>query len=171
MDKDFRAAIAEALENPNLGGALGRFSEAYRTSRAKAYEGYDFEALRAQIAERKGAAAGHLEELAAAFTKSAQARGAKVFRASSPEAVKEYILSLAREKGVRGVVKSKSMASEEIHLNRALEEGGLRVKETDLGEWIIQLAGQRPSHMERAGRRTPAKASFPCSGPVCRTRS
>jgi len=147
MDKDFRAAIAEALENPNLGGALGRFSEAYRTSRAKAYEGYDFEALRAQIAERKGAAAGHLEELAAAFTKSAQARGAKVFRASSPEAVKEYILSLAREKGVRGVVKSKSMASEEIHLNRALEEGGLRVKETDLGEWIIQLAGQRPSHM------------------------
>jgi iron-sulfur cluster protein len=69
------------------------------------------------------------------------------FRASSPEAVKEYILALAREKGVQRVVKSKSMASEEIHLNKALEAGGLRVTETDLGEWIVQLAGQRPSHM------------------------
>jgi iron-sulfur cluster protein len=45
------------------------------------------------------------------------------------------------------VVKSKSMATEEIHLNAHLEAGGIRVRETDLGEWIVQLAGQRPSHM------------------------
>ncbi|HET9594814.1 MAG TPA: LUD domain-containing protein [Anaeromyxobacteraceae bacterium] len=147
MEKEFKAQIAEALASPNLAGALGRFSEAYRISRAKAYEGYDFEALRARIAAVKGDAAGRLEELAALFTRSAEARGAKVFRAGSPQAVKDYVLALAREKGVRSVVKSKSMASEEIHLNRALEEAGLSVKETDLGEWIIQLAGQRPSHM------------------------
>ena len=147
MQKGFRESVAEALANGNLTGALGRFSEAYRTSRAKAYEGYDFEALRARIAERKGYAAGRLEALAKQFTASAEASGARVFRANSPEAVKEYILALAATRGVRNVVKSKSMASEEIHLNKALEHAGIGVRETDLGEWIIQLAGQRPSHM------------------------
>ncbi len=58
-----------------------------------------------------------------------------------------YIASLARQRGVKLVVKSKSMVSEETHLNKALEEAGVKALETDLGEWIIQLAGQRPSHM------------------------
>jgi L-lactate dehydrogenase complex protein LldF len=147
MQKGFKESVAEALANGNLTGALGRFSEAYRTSRAKAYEGYDFDALRAQIAERKGFAAGRLDTLAKQFTERAESLGATVFRANSPEAVKEYILALCARRGVRNVVKSKSMASEEIHLNKALEGAGLGVKETDLGEWIIQLAGQRPSHM------------------------
>ena len=53
METKFRESINKALHNPNLTGALGRFSEAYRISRQKAYEGYDFEALRTQIAERK----------------------------------------------------------------------------------------------------------------------
>jgi len=144
---DFKASIAEALQNPNLGGALGRFSEAYRVSRAKAYEGYDFEALRGQIAAAKGAAATQLDALAERFTRAATANGAKVFRAGSPEAVKGYIADLAAREGVTRVVKSKSMASEEIHLNAHLQARGIEVKETDLGEWIIQLAGQRPSHM------------------------
>src|SRR5262249_55497134 len=51
------------------------------------------------------------------------------------------------DRGVKMVVKSKSMASEEIHLNHALEEAGLQVVETDLGEYIIQLAGETPSHI------------------------
>ncbi len=147
MNKEFRASIVKALEDPILGGALGRFSEAYRVSRAKAFEGIDFEALRTRIAERKAHAADHLDELAAEFTKKAEANGIKVFRANSGEAVKEYVLKLAQEKGVKALVKSKSMATEEIHLNKHLENAGISVKETDLGEWIIQLAGQRPSHM------------------------
>ncbi len=147
MDKQFRDSINKALSNPNLGGALGRFSEAYRTSRLKAYEGYDFEALRTQIAERKAYAAEHLEELADQFTANAEARGAKVFRTSDPAAVRDYILRIARENDVQSVVKSKSMASEEIHLNQHLESAAIEVGETDLGEWIIQLAGQTPSHM------------------------
>ena len=147
MNKDFKQSVADALANGNLGGALGRFSEAYRTSRAKAYEGYDFEALRTQIAARKGAAAGHLDQLAREFAANAERRGVKVYRANGPEAVREYILALAAKHGVKAVVKSKSMASEEIHLNKALEHAGIEANETDLGEWIIQLAGQRPSHM------------------------
>ena len=147
MEKQFRQSIDKALHNPNLTGALGRFSEAYRISRQKAYEGYDFEALRTQIAERKSYAAAHLEELADLFTKNAEARGTTVFRTNDPAKVREYILDLAKKNGVSTIVKSKSMASEEIHLNQHLEKASIDVRESDLGEWIIQLAGQTPSHM------------------------
>ncbi|MFZ0312001.1 MAG: L-lactate dehydrogenase (quinone) large subunit LdhH [Candidatus Korobacteraceae bacterium] len=147
MRKEFRESINTALHNPNLTGALGRFSEAYRISREKAYEGVDFEAVRTQIAERKGYAASHLDELAERFTQQAEARGAKVFRTDDPAKVREYILALAQQNGVTSVVKSKSMASEEIHLNPYLEKAGIEVRETDLGEWIVQLAKQTPSHM------------------------
>jgi iron-sulfur cluster protein len=142
-----KQAIEQALQHPTLAGSLTRFSEAYRVSRAKAYEGIDFEALRERIAERKGYAAAHLEELAALFTRRAEAAGAEVFRARSPEEARAYVVKVAREKGLRRVVKSKSMASEEVHLNASLEQAGLEVNETDLGEWIIQLAHERPSHM------------------------
>jgi L-lactate dehydrogenase complex protein LldF len=147
MSTAFKESIQTAVNNTDLTGALGRFSEAYRVSRAKAYEGVDFEELRGRIAELKSYAAGHLDELAGIFTRNAEARGARVFRTRDPQAVNEYILNLARKNGVKSVVKSKSMASEEIHLNRHLEEAGMTVSETDLGEWIVQLAGERPSHM------------------------
>lgn len=147
MSSQLRKKAEEAMSQKTLTGALGGFSEAYVISRAKAYEGMDFEELRTLIADIKGRAAQHLDELAELFKKNAEARGAKVFRTNDPEEVKKYILDLSKEKGVRRIVKSKSMASEEIHLNHDLAAAGINVKETDLGEWIIQLAGQRPSHM------------------------
>ena len=147
MEKEFRNSIGTALDDAKLSAALGKFSVDYKVNRAKIYEDTDFEALRSQIAERKAYAAAHMEELAAQFTKNAEARGAKVFRANSPEAVREYILKVARDNQVKTIVKSKSMATEEVHLNPYLEKEGIEVAETDLGEWIIQLAGQRPSHM------------------------
>ena len=147
MEQEFKQSIDRALHNANLTGALGKFSEAWRANRAKIYEGIDFEELRGRIAERKAYAADHLQELSDLFQKNAEAHGAKVFRSNDPARVREYILQVARDNNVRTVVKSKSMASEEIHLNSFLEKAGLQVKETDLGEWIIQLAGQTPSHM------------------------
>lgn len=147
MEQEFKHSIDQALHNANLTGALGKFSEAWRANRAKIYEGIDFEELRGRIAERKAYAVDHLKELCDLFQKNAEAHGAKVFRSNDPARVREYILQVARDNNVRTVVKSKSMASEEIHLNAFLEKAGLQVKETDLGEWIIQLAGQTPSHM------------------------
>ena len=147
MADTFKQNIKEALANPNLAGALGRFSEAYVVARAKAYQGIDFEEVRGRIAAIKGAAAERLDELAVQFKKAAEARGAKVFITNDPEAVKKYVLDLAEKRGAKLVVKSKSMATEELHLNKALEAKGIETRETDLGEWIIQLAGQRPSHM------------------------
>jgi L-lactate dehydrogenase complex protein LldF len=78
-------------------------------------------------------------------------RGGKVFFAEDGEAVVRYIGDLARERGARVITKSKSMATEEIELNRRLEEDyadlDLEIVETDLGEWIAQLAGDHPSHI------------------------
>ncbi|HEY3309979.1 MAG TPA: LUD domain-containing protein, partial [Desulfuromonadaceae bacterium] len=147
MNRTFKESINKAVNNANLTGALGKFSEAYKVNRAKAYEGIDFEALRSRIAELKSYAASHLDLLAEQFARNAEARGAKVYRSSDPAQVREYILKVAQENNVKTIVKSKSMATEEIHLNPYLEKAGIAVGETDLGEWIIQLAGQTPSHM------------------------
>jgi len=147
MKKNFKDSVNSAVHNATLTGALGKFSEAYKVNRQKAYEGIDFEALRSTIAERKSYAACHLDQMADTFQAKAEALGAKVFRTDDPEKVKEYILKVAQENNVKSVVKSKSMASEEIHLNPYLEKNGITVNETDLGEWIVQLAGQKPSHM------------------------
>ena len=144
---DLRQRLAHALADGKLAGSLGRFGEAYLAARARAYEGIDFEALRDRLVALKDRAAGRLDALAARFQEEATRAGATVFRTSDPDAVKEYVVRLCRERGVRRIVKSKSMATEELHLNARLEAEGLRVKETDLGEWIVQLAGQRPSHM------------------------
>lgn len=142
-----REEIKKALQNANLSGALTRFSEAYAVSRQKAYEGLNFEELREKIASIKSYVAEHLDELIQTFIKSATENGAKVFYTKSPDEVRNYIIELAKKNNVKSIVKSKSMATEEIHLNKYLKEHGMEVNETDLGEWIIQLAGQRPSHM------------------------
>jgi L-lactate dehydrogenase complex protein LldF len=147
MGNEFKESVHRAVNDANLTGALGKFSEAYKVNRAKAYEGIDFEELRGRIADLKSYAASHLDQLQDLFEQNAVARGAKVFRTGDPAKVREYILKIAQENGVKTVVKSKSMATEEIHLNPYLEKAGISVGETDLGEWIIQLAGQTPSHM------------------------
>ena len=67
--------------------------------------------------------------------------------ARTDEEARAEVRRVARGRGVRRAVKSKSMLSEEIRLNRALEQDGVEVTETDLGEWIIQLAGEAPSHI------------------------
>ncbi len=144
---ELKTRVNDALENGSLAGALGRFNEAYVASRARAYEGIDFEALRDQLVGLKGRAAAHLDELAGQFEEKATQAGAKVFRTSDPAEAKQYLARLCKENGVKRIAKSKSMATEEMHLNAFLEEQGIEVAETDLGEWIVQLAGQRPSHM------------------------
>jgi L-lactate dehydrogenase complex protein LldF len=89
----------------------------------------------------------YLEQTADAVEK----RGGKVFFASDGEEVARYVASLARRRGAKVIAKSKSMATEEIELNRRLEEDhadlGLEIVETDLGEWVAQLAGDHPSHI------------------------
>ncbi|MBN1830225.1 MAG: LUD domain-containing protein [Deltaproteobacteria bacterium] len=146
--RNLRKEINEKLHDEVLRGALGRFAEAYPIARAKALENVeDVEALRDQLKETKRYAVDHIEEIADRFEIEAVKRGAKVFRAATGKELISYLINLCKERAVRRIVKSKSMASEEIHLNDALEKAGIRVKETDLGEWIISIAGHKPSHM------------------------
>src|SRR5258705_4441586 len=81
------------------------------------------------------------------FERNASARGATVHWAETREDVNRIVCEIARRHGVKKVVKSKSMVSEECALNDALEAAGVEVVETDLGEYILQLAKEPPSHI------------------------
>ncbi|HEY3612873.1 MAG TPA: lactate utilization protein B [Gaiellales bacterium] len=86
-------------------------------------------------------------ELLSRFEQNVTARGGSVvYAADAGEAVRA-VIEVAQRRGVQVIAKGKSMVSEEIELNPALEAAGLTPVETDLGEWIIQLAGERPSHI------------------------
>ena len=74
-------------------------------------------------------------------------RGGNVFFASTAEEANEYIKKIIKQKNAKKVVKSKSMVTEEIKLNKAIQETGAEVVESDLGEWILQLDGDQPSHI------------------------
>ncbi|MEB3101744.1 LutB/LldF family L-lactate oxidation iron-sulfur protein [Ferviditalea candida] len=85
----------------------------------------------------------YLEQLAENVRKN----GGHVHFAPKAEDAVDYVIRVAKQKAAKKVIKSKSMVSEEIHLNKHLEEAGLAVVESDLGEYIIQLAGETPSHL------------------------
>ena len=95
----------------------------------------------------RGEVLSRLPELLEEFEEKALANGAKVFWARDSRAANEYILNLAQEKGVRYVTKGKSMVTEEMGLNDVLEENGIKVFETDLGEFIAQLLKRPPFHI------------------------
>lgn len=142
-----KETINAKINNTFLRRALKNFAAAYPQARARAFEGIDFEALRSRIAANKHAGLARLPEMIARFTAAAEQSGARVHFCRTPEDAKRTILSIIQERGADFLVKSKVMTSEEIELNHYLEENGIRCQETDLGEWILQLAGERPSHM------------------------
>lgn len=145
--KTYRKDLKRALQNQFLGNTLDHFATAYRASRTKAFEGIDLTTLTAEIARDKDAAIPYLEELFTAFKGRAEAAGATVHVARTAHEANTIIADLARTRGVRKIVKGKSMTAEETFLNDHLEKEGFLVTETDLGEWIIQLRREGPSHM------------------------
>lgn len=145
--KDYRQRIDNALATPKLQEALHQFGDAFLLAREKAFAGLDFEDLRGQIATMKTGVRENHSALLEQFIKNAEAAGTIIYQAKTAEDANRYIAELAQKKGAKLAVKSKSMVSEETHLSAALEKAGTKALETDLGEWIVQLAGQRPSHM------------------------
>ena len=93
----------------------------------------------------------HLDRYLEQMADAIEGRGGEVYFARDGEDVVRYVADLARRRGAKVIAKSKSMATEEIELNRRLEQDyadlGLEIVETDLGEWIAQLAGDDPSHI------------------------
>ncbi|MBD5553199.1 MAG: lactate utilization protein, partial [Desulfovibrio sp.] len=144
---DYRKKIDEALADDFLRRTLDTFAVAYKANREAVMGEIDERGLIKQIADAKDDACSHMEELYAQFKQEAEKRGAIVHRAKDAEEANEIILKIAQENNCKRVIKSKSMTAEEIQLNPYLEKHGLIVDETDLGEWIIQLRHEGPSHM------------------------
>ncbi|MEJ7652022.1 MAG: LUD domain-containing protein [Chloroflexia bacterium] len=166
-----------ALADSQLQNNLLRFQRSWRDARDEAWDGYaeggegravpagairtanpnvylplspanrEFEALRDRLAEIKDEVIENLPQYVDRFQEAAEAAGVHVYRARTAEDLNSYVLDLCRRHGISHVVKSKTMVSEETTLNGDLEEAGIEVVETDLGEWIVQLAHERPSHM------------------------
>ena len=139
--------MAKALSNDFQRQAMDKFAVAYRNSRDNAFADLDSEALVAEIARIKDHALERLDDLFARFKENAEKFGVQVHLARTAEEANALVASIAEENQVQRIVKSKSMTAEETLLNRYLEARGLEVTETDLGEWIIQLRDEGPSHM------------------------
>ncbi|MBR3721291.1 MAG: LUD domain-containing protein [Selenomonadaceae bacterium] len=153
MSRDLHSEIKTKLKDDIMQGALTKFAEQYPGARLKSYENVGdgsqeaIDELRDDLRDMKLRTVENIEKYADEFQKSVEERGGVVYRAKDGDDLKQYLIKIANENGVKRIVKSKSMATEEIHLNHDLEEKGFHVRETDLGEWMLAVAGQKPSHM------------------------
>jgi L-lactate dehydrogenase complex protein LldF len=119
----------------------------YKVARARTEGAFtDWQHARDAASAIKYEGVNHLDEVLEQFEEKFTARGGKVFWAANGQQARDYIRGLCREKGVRSIIKSKAMTSEEIHLNQALEAAGYGVVESDLGEFIQQLKHEAPYH-------------------------
>lgn len=139
--------IKKALSDKTLQQALDRASSQHFRKFEAASKDVPWDRIKKKAQEIREECAGRLPELIQRFAIEAQKSGAHVYPAASPQEALAGVENILREKKAKNIVKSKSMVTEEIGLNHYLENRGFRVVETDLGEWIIQLAGERPSHI------------------------
>ncbi len=146
-NEGLKKEIQHALDNSTLSRTLGNFCKTYPERRLNAYSDVNFEEVQAKIKEVKTYAAQHVDEMIEKFTENCEKRGGHVFVAKTTDEAMEFVRNLVKEKGVKSIIKSKSMASEEIHMNKVLGDDGVLVQETDLGEFIISLEENTPVHM------------------------
>ncbi|MDQ3694965.1 MAG: LUD domain-containing protein [Chloroflexota bacterium] len=143
----FAERYERALANQRLSINLTNFQQAWKAARAEAFREADFDELRDRLKTVKTDVVANLEAYLCQFRLAAEAAGATVHFAHDAAAAADVVRDLAVRHAVRVVAKSKSMVSEEVELNHALAEVGIDAVETDLGEWIVQLRSERPSHM------------------------
>ena len=139
----------KALSDPQLQRALRLATDKFTAGRghAVAAVGEEWQDLRDRARQIKEHAVANLDKYLDEFSNNVERLGGKVFWARDAEEANQYITDLARQRGVKLAVKSKSMMTEEVELNRAFAAAGVEPVETDLGEYIVQLAGERPSHI------------------------
>ncbi len=144
----FKATASAKLRDPNLQSALKRLQGNFVRGRAERVREMDnFEAVRDAAAAIRDRALADLDGYLEEFERNAVARGTIVHWAETRQDVNRIVCEIAHRHGVKKACKSKSMVSEECALNEALEAAGIEVVETDLGEYILQLAKEPPSHI------------------------
>ena len=144
----FPERVAVAIHDQRLQAALDHASGGFVQKRAAQVAALpEFEALRERARDIKDHVLAHLDGYLERYEAQVKAHGGQVHWAASAEEAREIILAICRRVDAKTVTKGKSMVSEEIGLNDALEAAGYQVIETDLGEYIIQLAHEPPSHI------------------------
>lgn len=146
----FKQRAGSALADAKLQSVMKRFGSGFveKRTQARAAFGVDlFERLRDEGAKLRDRGLANLDVWLLRFEAEALRRGATVLWAGDTAEAREHVLRICREHGLKKAIKSKSMVSEEAGLNDALEAHGVQPVETDLGEYIIQLAKEPPSHI------------------------
>lgn len=153
MISPFGERYRRALADPRLRGNLLSFQRAWRLTRDAAFArlagetGTSFATSKAQLVAAKDGVLADPGAARSRFISAFIARGGVVHEAPTADDARAIVLRLLQERGVTLFAKGKSMVAEEVFLNHHLEAAGIKVVETDLGEWIIQLAHETPSHM------------------------
>ena len=146
--RQFKANATVALHQPNLQAALKQLELGFVAGRARCYDALpEFEALR----DRAESVLNHTLENLDAYLLEYEARvieaGGQVHWAATPEEAREIVIGICRDAEAKSVIRGKSMIGEEIGINDALEGAGFEVTESDLGEYILQLGKEPPSHI------------------------
>ncbi|HUJ97479.1 MAG TPA: LutB/LldF family L-lactate oxidation iron-sulfur protein [Stellaceae bacterium] len=144
----FKENAREALGNANLQKALTLMRSGFPERRAAAIARLpEFEALREEAKAIKNHVLEHLDFYLETFEQQVTARGGQVHWCRTPQEARETVLAICRRLDAKTVTKGKTMIAEEIALNDYLEENGVTPVETDLGEYIIQIRKEYPSHV------------------------
>lgn len=145
----FRQRVRRAIANSNLQTALDNNADRRKAARSQAYASLPvaLDVLREQAHSIRQEVVHNLEHYLEQFIQNLEVNGFRVSRAANAEEARQLVIQIAQAHHARLIAKSKSMVSEEIHINHALEQVGVRSIETDLGEFIIQLRGEPSAHI------------------------
>ena len=145
---EFKRQAVEALANTTLQRALRHAKDGFINKRKKALDALpEYERLRAKAYEIKQHTFSRLDAYLEYFEQRVIGSGGVVHWAHTPADAQQIIIEICQAQNARSITKGKSMVAEEVSLNEALEQAGFEPIETDLGEYIIQLAGEPPSHI------------------------
>ncbi|MCF6092879.1 LutB/LldF family L-lactate oxidation iron-sulfur protein [Microaerobacter geothermalis] len=144
----FKDRVKIAVQDDYLQKSVQNAQERFRTQREMAMNDLgNFQEWRNRAQEIRAHVIENLDSYLEQLSENVEKNGGYVYFAATKEEAVEYVTQLAKKKQAKSVIKSKSMVSEEIHLNQALEKLDVEVVESDLGEYIIQLAKETPSHI------------------------
>ncbi len=144
----FKQKVSAAVKDENLKAAINKFTGSVRSRRAESIENFpEFDAVRDYSVAIKTHTLDHIEQYLEQFESNVIANGGHVHWCADDKSAKQVILDICRSRDVKTITKGKSMVTEEIDLNSFLDNHGILPLETDLGEYIIQLRKESPSHI------------------------
>ncbi len=147
MNSTYREDAQKGLDSPRLQASLHALQDRFGKGAMHLWANMEDQNMRRRVKTSRLKNLDHLDILLAELAENVRDRGGLVYFAETAQDAIDYTLEVARANKVKRVVKGKSMISMEIGIDPALEDEGIEVVETDLGEYIIQLAGDKPSHI------------------------